>query len=257
MKERTLGGVYVNVNHPRLTAPFTICVDQIWMATAARGGCVRGGGPGVSQLRVLGFVMALALAAPAAAISFDEPAPRYHWECVPYARAISGVRIFGDAHTWWDQADGRYRRGNTPRPGAVMAFIPHGNMRLGHVATVSEIIDERTLLITHANWSPIGGRRGQIERDVKVIDVSPFNDWTAVRVWYGPNEALGGTAWPVHGFIYPGKKPVPAKPTTLPKLQYANVLKWAEPSGVRAVRADEPRPTGRLAYLGATLSKLR
>ena len=29
-------------------------------------------------------------------------------QCVPYARQVSGIRIYGDAHTWWDQAEGRY-----------------------------------------------------------------------------------------------------------------------------------------------------
>ncbi|HXD02460.1 MAG TPA: CHAP domain-containing protein, partial [Novosphingobium sp.] len=45
-------------------------------------------------------------------------------QCVPYARAVSGVLIFGDARTWWDQADGRYARGTTPKVGAVMTFKP-------------------------------------------------------------------------------------------------------------------------------------
>lgn len=125
-----------------------------------------------------------------------------HLECVPYARQVSGIRIFGDAHTWWDQAAGRYQRGSKPRVGAVMAFQPHGNMQLGHVAAVSRVIDSRTVLLRHANWSPINGRRGQIENDVRAIDVSERNDWSAVRVWYAPIQALGGTAWPVDGFIY-------------------------------------------------------
>lgn len=123
-------------------------------------------------------------------------------QCVPYARQLSGVQIYGDALTWWDQAAGRYERGDEPRVGAVMAFIPSGGMRLGHVATVSRVIDSRTVLLDHANWSPINGRRGQIERDVKAIDVSPANDWSQVRVWYDPIGDLGTTAWPVHGFIY-------------------------------------------------------
>jgi surface antigen len=123
-------------------------------------------------------------------------------QCVPYARQVSGINIFGDAHTWWNQAAGRYERGHTPKVGAVMAFRPQGNMRLGHVAAVSKIIDERTVLLRHANWSPIGGRRGQIENDVRAIDVSPDNDWSEVRVWYAPIQDLGGTAWPVAGFIY-------------------------------------------------------
>ncbi|AKM06411.1 CHAP protein [Pelagerythrobacter marensis] len=132
-------------------------------------------------------------------------------QCVPYARQLSGVQIYGDAHTWWGQAEGRYARGNEPRIGAVMAFEPHGSMRLGHVATVSRVIDRRTVLLDHANWSPINGRRGQIERNVKAIDVSPNNDWSQVRVWYDPIEGLGTTPWPVHGFIYSEKPNLPAQ----------------------------------------------
>ncbi len=126
-------------------------------------------------------------------------------QCVPFARALTGVTIFGDAHTWWGQAEGKYERGNKPKVGAVMAFIPHGNMRLGHVAAVRKILDKRTLLISHANWSTIDGMRGHIEEDVRVIDVSEDNDWSRVRVWYTPNSALGGNEWPLHGFIYPEK----------------------------------------------------
>lgn len=127
-------------------------------------------------------------------------------QCVPFARERSGVQIYGDAHTWWDQAAGRYARGNRPKVGAVMAFRPSGNMVLGHVAAVSRIIDSRTVLLDHANWSPINGRRGQIERGVRAIDVSPANDWSQVRVWYGPLQDLGTTAWPVAGFIYNQKE---------------------------------------------------
>src|SRR5690349_21805161 len=123
-------------------------------------------------------------------------------QCVPYARERSGVQIYGDARTWWDQAAGRYKRGNRPRPGAVMTFRPYAGMTLGHVAAVAKVIDGRTVLLDHANWSPIDGRRGQIERGVKAVDVSPANDWSQVRVWYDPLQDLGTTAWPVAGFIY-------------------------------------------------------
>lgn len=126
-------------------------------------------------------------------------------QCVPFARALTGVEIRGDAHSWWDQAEGRYERGSRPKVGAVMTFVPHGNMRLGHVAAVRRIIDKRTLLISHANWSTIDGVRGHIEEDVRVIDVSEENDWSRVRVWYTPNGALGTTEWPLHGFIYPDR----------------------------------------------------
>ena len=128
-------------------------------------------------------------------------------QCVPYARQVTGIQIRGDAYTWWGQAEGRYARGFRPKVGAVMALRPHGNSHLGHVAAVSRVIDDRTILIRHANWSPINGRRGQIEDNVRVIDVSPANDWSEVRVWYAPIQALGGSVWPVQGFIYPGKPP--------------------------------------------------
>jgi surface antigen len=128
-------------------------------------------------------------------------------QCVPYARQVSGIRIFGDAHTWWEQAAGRYERGFRPRVGAVMSFKPYGSSRLGHVAAVSRVIDSRTVLIRHANWSPINGRRGQIEDDVRAVDVSPGNDWSEVRVWFAPLQALGTTHWPLNGFIYPNRAP--------------------------------------------------
>ena len=135
-------------------------------------------------------------------------------QCVPYARGATGIRIYGDAHTWWGQAEGRYKRGSRPKPGAVMAFRPQANMRLGHVAVVSRIVDSRTVLVRHANWSPINGQRGRVERDVKAVDVSPGNDWSSVRVWYDPLGGLGTAHWPLQGFIYnegPSAK-APARP---------------------------------------------
>ena len=67
---------------------------------------------------------------------------------------------------------------------------------------MSRIVDSRTVLLRHSNWSPINGRRGQIEDDVRAVDVSDNNDWSEVRVWFDPIQSLGGTAWPVTGFIY-------------------------------------------------------
>jgi hypothetical protein len=86
-----------------------------------------------------------------------------------------------------------------------MSFRPYHAMTLGHVAMVSRVIDERTVLLRHANWSPIDGRRGNVELDVRAVDVSPDNDWSAVRVWYAPIGDLGTTHWPVNGFIYKHK----------------------------------------------------
>ena len=148
------------------------------------------------------MVAAPAVAEPANRGGDELPA---YLECVPYAREVSGIQIYGDAYTWWDQAAGRYKRGSAPKAGAVMTFRPYGNMRLGHVAAVSKVVDSRTVLLRHANWSPIDGRRGQVENDVRAVDVSPDNDWSQVRVWYDPLGDLGTTAWPIDGFIYPGR----------------------------------------------------
>jgi surface antigen len=135
----------------------------------------------------------------------DEGDELPYLQCVPYARQVSGIQIYGDAWTWWDQADGRYERGYRPKVGAVMSFRPYGNMRLGHVAAVSRVIDSRTVLLRHANWSLIDGRRGQIENDVRAVDVSAAGDWSEVRVWFAPLGGLGTTHWPLNGFIYPKK----------------------------------------------------
>lgn len=122
-------------------------------------------------------------------------------QCVPYARIVSGVEIRGDALTWWDQAEGLYKRGNKPKKGAVLAFRPYGPMALGHVAVVSRILDDRRVLIRHANWSAPGA----IEEDVLALDVSSEGDWSQVRVWYSPTGQMGARTNPTYGFIYPAK----------------------------------------------------
>jgi surface antigen len=126
-----------------------------------------------------------------------------YWQCVPFARLISGIQIFGDAWTWWQQAAGKYETGFTPKAGAVLCFKPTARMRLGHVAVVSQVLTDRVIQITHANWSPIEGSRGKVEKDVTIIDVSSEGDWSQVKVWYDPNRDLGGSTYATHGFIYP------------------------------------------------------
>ena len=156
-------------------------------------------------LALSGTTAALAVPSDDFSIAGDAATDATTLQCVPYARQVSGIRIFGDAHTWWDQAAGKYARGTRPKVGAVMSFRPYGNMRLGHVAAVSRVLDSRTVLLRHANWSLIDGRRGQIEDDVRAIDVSEANDWSEVRVWFDPIQGLGTTHWPLNGFIYPDK----------------------------------------------------
>lgn len=35
-------------------------------------------------------------------------------QCVPYARQISGIQIYGDAWTWWGQAEGKSNGAASP-----------------------------------------------------------------------------------------------------------------------------------------------
>ena len=133
-----------------------------------------------------------------------------YWQCVPFARLVSGIQIFGDAYTWWQQAAGKYETGFTPRAGAVLCFKPTGRMRLGHVAVVSQVLTDRVIQITHANWSLIDGSRGQVEKNVTVVDVSPAGDWSQVKVWFDPTGNLGATVYPTYGFIYQDKSARPA-----------------------------------------------
>lgn len=144
----------------------------------------------------------LAILSVAARAVAPEPMAPGGGECVPFARLMSGIQLHGDAWTWWDQAKGRYRRGSRPQVGAVLVFRASGAMRLGHLAVVSRVIEPRVAMVTHANWSRIGGHRGQVERDVTIFDVSDRGDWSRVRVWYNDNDGLGGGTYPTYGFIY-------------------------------------------------------
>jgi len=125
-----------------------------------------------------------------------------YWECASFARVFSGIQIFGDAWTWWNKAAGAYARGATPQAGSVLVFKPNGVMQKGHVAVVSQVLTDRIIQVTHANWSIIAGNRGKIEKDVTVVDVSPKGDWSQVKVWYDPVRDLGSTVYPTYGFIY-------------------------------------------------------
>jgi surface antigen len=156
--------------------------------------------------KILAIFGALALFLPAQAMAL---------QCVPYTRQASGVQIFGNAKTWWTQAAGRYERGSEPKLGAVMSFKATPSMPLGHVGMVSKIVSDREVLIDHANWSTIGGRRGHIERGARVIDVSANGDWSAVRVWYAPMKGLGTSTYPLNGFIYKDEPASMPKPEIL------------------------------------------
>ncbi|MBU0725881.1 MAG: CHAP domain-containing protein [Alphaproteobacteria bacterium] len=121
-------------------------------------------------------------------------------QCVPFARAVSGIQIYGDAGTWWDKAARDYARGNRPQIGAVLSLRPTQRMRLGHVAVVVAVQDSRRILVSHANWGGDSSTRGKIHSRQPVVDVSPNNDWSEVRLM----NTLGtfGSVYPAHGFIY-------------------------------------------------------
>ena len=117
-------------------------------------------------------------------------------QCVPFARENTGIELTGNAVNWWDNAAGIYERGARPEVGSILNFRRTGRMRLGHVAVVSNVVDSHTVQIDHANWSG----RGVVTRNVTVVDVSPSNDWSAVRVALGNGEF--GSVYPTYGFIY-------------------------------------------------------
>jgi surface antigen len=115
--------------------------------------------------------------------------------CVPFARAVSGIEIRGDAKTWWKKAGTTYPKGKVPVSGSVLTFRASGGMTRGHVAVVSGVINSREILVDQANWVT-----NRVTLDTKVVDVSPNNDWSAVRV---ANSASSfGRVYPTYGFIY-------------------------------------------------------
>jgi len=128
------------------------------------------------------------------------PPPSGPLQCVPYARQVSGIDLRGDAWTWWAQAEGRYARGKRPRLAAVLVFRKTHALPRGHLSVVTRIIDARDILITHANWGSARDTRGKVASDVRVIDISPGNDWSELRVWNGSDF---GKPYPAAGFIYP------------------------------------------------------
>lgn len=122
-------------------------------------------------------------------------------QCVAYAQNASDVMLHGNARDWWHNAAGVYERGSAPEPGSVLNFRSTRRMPLGHVAVVRNIVDSRTIVIDQSHWAQNG-----ISRNVQVIDVSPNNDWSAVRVALNNRSGGFGSIYPTFGFIY-GRRP--------------------------------------------------
>lgn len=124
--------------------------------------------------------------------------PKRPLECVPYARLHSGIKIRGNAWTWWRSAKKRYLRDSTPRAGAVLVLRRTKRLPYGHVAVVTDVRNSRQIVVDHANWL----NRGRIHRNSLVVDVSKKNDWSAVRIWYTPGRTIGKRTYAAYGFIH-------------------------------------------------------
>ena len=181
--------------------------------------------------RIPRALLSLAIAATAAASANASSLLDYVGQCVPFARAASGIQIYGNAWTWWEQADGKYERTHVPKEGAVIVFAKTARLPFGHVAVVSRVVEKRVVMLTHANWSRQNGERGQAEQDVPLFDVSRNNDWSDVKVWYKDVDGLGGGVYPVYGFIY-GKAPAaPELPSRNPDYVGALIDAYVPVSG--------------------------
>jgi len=123
-------------------------------------------------------------------------------QCVTFARAVSGIELYGDAWTWWDAAARQHlARGRVPEVGAVLVLRKSAQLPEGHVAVVAQLQDARHMLLTHANWGYEGDTRGVIHERMPVIDVSAANDWSEIRLMNRHGQF--GRVYPSYGFIYP------------------------------------------------------
>jgi hypothetical protein len=120
-------------------------------------------------------------------------------QCVPFARQVSGIEIYGDANTWWMQADGKFPRSRTPGVGSVIVIRTFQDGTRGHVAVVTRVISDRLIYVDHANWHG----REEVAVNIPVRDISVSNDWSEVNVWWLDTNAWGRKAYQVDGFIHP------------------------------------------------------
>lgn len=143
--------------------------------------------------RICGLMLAL--------VAYCQPhlslAQDYRYQCVPYARALSSISLWGDAWRWWSEASRRYQRGSLPQAGGILSFRPNVRMPLGHLAVVTRVVSSREIEVDHANWAV----PGTINHGVQVLDVSFDNDWTEVRVELRERDHFGA-AYATDGFIY-------------------------------------------------------
>jgi hypothetical protein len=148
------------------------------------------------------FKAELVALAPATVPAAALPAPTVEHSaqrlfCAQYARIRSGFPVFGDAKNWWERAKNLYDRVTTPVADAVMVFSTTKRLKKGHVAVVTDIVSPREVRVDQANWL----NHGEIDHSTPVLDVSPDNDWSQVRVWDVRSNQFGAHVYPLNGFI--------------------------------------------------------
>jgi hypothetical protein len=138
---------------------------------------------------------------PSAALSeLPQPSvetPLHRLFCVEYARARSGLTVFGDAKFWWSRARNLYARVTMPVENAVIVFSGSKRLKKGHVAVVTNIVSTREIRVDQANWE----NHGEIDHATPVLDVSAKNDWSKVRVWDMRSNGFGAHVYAISGFI--------------------------------------------------------
>ncbi len=123
--------------------------------------------------------------------------PLHKLFCVEYARARSGLAVFGDAKFWWARAKNLYARAAKPMENAVIVFSGSKRLKSGHVAVVTDIVSKREIRVDQANWQ----NHGEIDHATPVLDVSARNDWSQVRVWDMRSNGFGAHVYAISGFI--------------------------------------------------------
>ena len=188
----------------------------------------------LSALLLVGGLSACASSSPSTGPNLAATSHHPGITCAPFARELSGIALYGDAYTWWSAAAGRYGRSAQPEVGAVLVLRREGRLPSGHAAVVSRVLAPRQMLVIQANWMP-----GEVTEDQLVVDVSPHNDWTEVRMWWPPTNTLGGHAYPAYGFI------LPPAPTTHDALR-----RTARPAAQLALASSSGRPPPRARSIG-------
>lgn len=130
-------------------------------------------------------------------------------QCVPFARAHSNVKLFGDAYLWWGKAKGHYTRRASPSVGSVMVLDHYSGHEHAHLAVVRSINPKmHQIIVDHANWL----NDGNIHLNDAVRDVSRAQNWTEVRVFDLATHQWGRHDYHVAGFIGPDRAGAEEKP---------------------------------------------